>query len=118
MLYNLEERTTAFSELIISFCQKLPQNDLIKPLIKQLIRSGTSVGANYMEANNAASKRDFRNKIKICQKEANETQYWLKLLGKSNNVDVATCRKLWQEAHELLLIFAKISSTSDKRNRN
>jgi four helix bundle protein len=118
MLYNLEERTTAFSELIIIFCQNLPRTKLIEPLAKQLIRSGTSIGANYMEANNAASKKDFRNKIKICQKEANETQYWLRLLGKLNNIDIITCRKLWQEAHELLLIFAKISATSDKRIRH
>jgi four helix bundle protein len=112
MIYNLEKRTNLYGKAIIAFCIRSSKNDLLKPLVNQLIRSGTSIGANYMEANQAASKKDFRNKIKIAQKEANETKYWLSLLGESGGVDISECRRLWKEAHELLLIFSRISSSS------
>jgi len=80
--------------------------------VSQVIRSSTSVGANYCEANGASSKKDFRNKIHICKKEIQETKYWLELLGEvvSEN-QKASLRKLWKEAHELTLIFNKISGT-------
>ncbi|MFH1456681.1 MAG: four helix bundle protein [Patescibacteria group bacterium] len=79
------------------------------PLVKQIIRSGTSIGANYMEANQASSKKDFRNKIRISQKEANETKHWIKMLAEAVPQEKEILRKLWQEAYELTLIFAKIS---------
>lgn len=111
MNYDLEERTNRFGIAIIVFCQTLSKDSLTRPLANQLIRSGTSVGANYMEAIQAASKKDFRNKIKICQKEANETKYWLRMMGNFKTIDLQECRKLWQESHELVLIFAKISKS-------
>ena len=70
--FDLEERTAKFGEEIILFCKSLKQDVITRPLINQLIRSGTSIGANYCEANNASSKKDFRNKIFICKKEAQE----------------------------------------------
>ena len=73
--YDLEERTAKFGEDIILFCRSIQQDVVTRPIISQLIRSGTSVGANYMEANSASSKRDFRNKIFICKKEAQETKH-------------------------------------------
>lgn len=70
MKYDLEERCCKFAENVIVFLKKLPKDRLLEPLAIQLIRSATSIGANYMEANQASSKRDFRNKITICKKEA------------------------------------------------
>ena len=75
MKYDLEERTSKFGEDIIDFIRTLKRDDINKPLINQVIRSSTSVGANYMEANQASSKKDFKNKIRICGKESNETKY-------------------------------------------
>ncbi len=82
--YNLEKRTVKFSEDVIVFAKTLKKDVINLPLISQLIRAATSIGANYCEANGASSKRDFRNKICICKKEARETKYWLELLGKFN----------------------------------
>ena len=109
--YDLEERTAKFGEEIIKFCRTLNQDTIVRPLISQLIRSATSVGANYMEANSASSKKDFRNKIFICKKEAQETKHWLRMLiqavsGKQDEIKI-----LWQEAQELTLIFQKITTS-------
>ncbi|HLB66292.1 MAG TPA: four helix bundle protein [Candidatus Saccharimonadales bacterium] len=109
--YDLEERTAKFGEEIIIFCKSLPQNTISKSLINQLIRSATSIGANYMEANGASSKKDFRNKIHICKKEAQETQHWLRMLSVALPEHKIELKKLWQEAHELVLIFQKITTT-------
>ena len=98
MEYDLEERTAKFSENIISFCKKLPQDTITKPIIGQLVKSGTSIGANYMEANGASSKKDFKNKIFICKKECRETKYWLRILAKTIESFAPECRKLWKEA--------------------
>ena len=106
--FDLEERTSVFGEKIISFCQKTRITLIIEPLIKQLIRSATSVGANYMEANGSDSKRDFKNKISICKKEAKETTYWLRMLANSLPDKKQELRIYWTEAHELSLIFAAI----------
>jgi len=112
--YDLEERTAKFGESVIEFCKAIKQDSVMKPLISQLIRSGTSIGANYMEANQASSKRDFRNKIYICKKEANETKHWLRMISKANSEKATVCRKLWREAHELTLIFSKIVTSLNK----
>jgi len=109
MRYDLEERCAKFGELVIIFLKTIPYNGITQPLIKQLVRSATSIGANYMEANQASSKRDFQNKIRLSQKEANETKHWLRMLASAFSDKKEDCRKLWQEAHELTLIFAKIS---------
>jgi four helix bundle protein len=86
--------------------------------VSQVIRSATSVGANYIEANQASSKKDFRNKIRICQKEANETKHWLRMISITNPENKEECRKLWKEAHELTLIFAKISNSCEGKEVN
>ncbi len=70
--YNLEERTAKFGEEVIKFCASLKQDIITKPLISQLVRSGTSIGANYMEANGASSKKDFGNKIFTCKKSSRD----------------------------------------------
>ncbi len=84
MQYDLEERTAKFGEDIIDFAKRLRENTINKPLISQIIRSATSIGANYHEANGASSKKDFKNKIYICQKEAKETKHWLQMIVKTN----------------------------------
>ena len=116
MNYDLEERTAKFGENMINFTRKIKLNPINSPLINQIIRSSTSIGANYMEANQASSKKDFKNKIAICRKESNETKHWLRMLSESDNLISDNCRKLWKEAHELTLIFAKIfrSCSEDK----
>jgi len=109
--YDLEERTAKFGERVIEFCQSIRQDAVVKPLISQLVRSGTSVGANYMEANSASSKKDFTNKIFICKKECQETKHWFRMVAKSTPDRMEDIRKLWQEAQELTLIFGKIVSS-------
>ena len=81
--YNLETRTLNFSTELVIFCKSCPKDTITLSLINQLIRSGTSVGANYREANGASSRKDFQNKIFICKKEAKETLYWLELISKA-----------------------------------
>lgn len=110
--YDLEERTAHFGEEIIEFCKLLMQDAISRPLISQLVRSSTSIGANYMEANAASSKKDFRNKIYICKKEAQETMHWLRMLAKCFADKQDELRKFWQEAKELTLIFGKIVSST------
>jgi four helix bundle protein len=109
--YNLEERTAKFGENIITLCKTLRQDIVTKPIITQLVRSGTSIGANYMEANGASSKRDFRNKIFICKKESQETKHWLRMLAKCLPVHKEKIKNLWRESQELTLIFQKITSS-------
>lgn len=110
--YNLEERTARFGEDTIGFCKSMKQDVIAKPLILQLVRSGTSIGANYCEANNASSKRDFRNKIFICKKESQETKHWLRMMAKCAPERKEDVRKLWKECQELTMIFQKIISSS------
>jgi four helix bundle protein len=113
--YNLEERTACFGEEIIIFCKSLKQDAVSSPLMNQIVRSATSVGANYCEANGASSKKDFRNKIFICKKEVQESKHWLRMLAKCFPEKKDVIRILWQEAQELTLIFQKIVTTLDKK---
>jgi four helix bundle protein len=110
--YDLETRTLKFSQDLIMFLKQCPQNSLTLPLLNQCLRSGTSIGANYREANGASSKKDFFNKIFICKKEAKETLYWLELIGSSlkDESRTKTARSLWSTTHEFVLIFGKIVS--------
>ncbi len=107
-VYDLEERTALFGENIIDFVKTLEGNLINNRLISQLIDSSTSIGANYMEADAAESKRDFMHKIGICKKESKETKHWLRLIAKANPNKINRCRALWQEAQELTLIFSSI----------
>jgi len=107
-VYDLEERTALFGEAAIDFALELKRNPVSSPLITQFVRSSTSVGANYCEADDAESKRDFRHKIGICRKEAHETKHWLRMLARALPESKEQARKLWQETKELHLIFSKI----------
>ena len=116
MNYDLEERVEKFGENIIDFVKSIKPDDINRPLVKQLIKSGTSVGANYLEANEASSKRDFRNKIFISKKESNETKHWLRMIAKAISEKRNEAKVLWQEAHELTLIFGKIVKSCEPNN--
>lgn len=109
--FNLEERTAKFGEAIILFCHTLKQDVITKPIINQIVRSGTSIGANYMEANAASSRKDFQNKIFICKKESQETKHWLRMLITCFPNGKSEIMTLWNEVQELTLIFQKITST-------
>lgn len=112
--YDLEERLERFGEEVIEFCKKIPPSAITTPIISQTVRSATSMGANYMEANCASSRKDFRNKIFICKKETQETKHWLRMLAKAAPEKKEEIRKLWKECHELNLIFQKITTSMDK----
>jgi four helix bundle protein len=97
------------------FCKNEKATYLTRPLFEQLIRSATCIGANYSEANNASSKKDFRNKVYIAKKEVQETKHWLRMLRPcysdyKNNIEL-----FWQEAHELTLILQSIINKIDKK---
>jgi four helix bundle protein len=111
-IFKLEERTAIFGGNIIKFIKTLKQDLINKPILSQLIRSATSVGANYCEADGAESKKDFQHKIGICKKECKETKHWLRMLSVSNPESKQRCRDLWKEVHELTLIFSKIINNS------
>lgn len=106
---ELEDRTVRFSVSLIKTIGKYHKEPTIRPIIDQVIRSSTSIGANYAEANNASSRSDFKNKIFIAKKEASETKYWLRVL--SELLPPNTVTDLQQEALELTLILQKIIST-------
>lgn len=109
--YPLEQRTAKFGESVILWCKGIKQDFINRNLIDQLVRSATSIGANYMEANGASSRMDFRNKIFICKKEAQETKHWLRMLSVCTPEEKENLRKIWQEAQELTLIFQKITNS-------
>ncbi len=113
--YDLEERTAHFGEGIIALCRSVNQDAIIKPIVSQFVRSGTSVGANYMEANGASSRQDFRNKIFICKKEAQETKHWLRMLANCIPEKTDAMRILWKECQELTLIFQKITMSLSQK---
>ena len=108
-IYDLEERTALFAESIRDFVFKIPRNVANIEYSKQLIRAGSSPGANYIEANENLGEKDFKMKIKICRKEAKETAYWLRLVILDSSENMENERKsLRQEAIELKLIFTAI----------
>lgn len=114
-IYDLEERTALFAERVRDFCLKLPKNVANNEYIPQLIRSGSSPGANYIEANESIGDKDFKMKIKTCRREAKESAYWLRLIITDRSDHMEDERKaLRQEAKEFILIFTSILKKRDK----
>ena len=107
-VFDLEERTAVFGEGIIRFAKKVPQNPVNNRLVSQLVGAGTSVGANYCEADDGVSKNDFKHKIGTCKKEARETKFFLRMIATAEPDLKMEARILWQEAKELHLIFCAI----------
>ena len=106
-VYDLEERTARFGEAI-DFAKTIPQTPVTNRLITQLIGAGTSVGANYVEADDAVSKKEFLKSIGTCRKEARETKHFLRMIVRAVPELKPQARTLWLEAKELHLIFSKI----------
>jgi len=115
--YDLEEKFETLGEKIIILAKRTARNPVALPLISQLVRSGASIGANYMEANGASSRKDFKNKIHICKKEAKETMHWLRMLAIADENIKEECRDLWQEVQGYAKMFSKIISTI-QNNKN
>jgi four helix bundle protein len=111
-IYDLEQRTLLFAQQVIALTRTLKNDPLTRPMLIQIIRSATSIGANYMEANGASSKKDFANKIFICKKESQETKYWLAILSSTFEDQKLAISALQKECQELVLIFNKIVSSS------
>lgn len=116
-IYDLEERTAKFGEEIIKFSKKMPVNKITERLIPQLVGAGTSVGANYCEADDAESSKDFKHKIGICKKESRECKHFLRMVATAVAELAPEARLLWQEAKELNLIFNKIYIKVSDKNR-
>ena len=106
--YDLEERTGRFGEAIIDFAKKIPTGPLTDQIISQLVGAGTSEGANYDEADDAVSKKEFLKCIGTCKKEARETKHFLRMTARAVPELKSEARDLWLEARALHLIFAKI----------
>jgi len=109
---DLERRTKQFSLQLIRFLESLPKNYLGESMGRQLLKSGTSIGANYREANRAESKADFIHKLAIAEKEASETAYWLELMAEAGMGSQEGATHLLQETKELLAIFTAAGRTS------
>ena len=107
-VYDLEERTARFGEAIVDFAKTIPQGPVTNRIIGQLVGAGTSVGANYVEADDAVSKKEFLKYIGTCRKEARETKHFLRIAVRAVPELKPQARKLWMEARELHLIFSKI----------
>jgi four helix bundle protein len=106
--YDLEERTAQFGEAIIRFAKKIPQNPVNNRLITQLVGAGTSLGANYCEADDGVSRKDYKNRIGTCRKEARETKFFLRMIAVAEQTLKTEARVLWIEAKELHLIFCAL----------
>jgi four helix bundle protein len=107
-VYDLEERTAKFGEVVTDFAKTIPQNPVTNRIISQLVGAGTSVGANYVEADDAVSKKEFIKNIGTCRKEAREVKHFLRMAVRAVPQLKPKARTIWSEAKELHLIFSKI----------
>jgi four helix bundle protein len=110
--YDLHERTARFGESVLRFVKKLPDNAVNHRLVSQLVGAATSLGANYCEADEAVSRKDFCLKISVCRKEAREAQFFLRMTATAEEKFKEEIRVLWREARELHLIFCAILRNS------
>jgi four helix bundle protein len=106
--YDLEQRTKEFAVMIIRLSTSLPNTQEGRVIRNQITKSGTSIGANYREANRARSKADFKNKIRICESEASETKYWIELIIETGWISKEKISNEYDECSELLAIFTAI----------
>ena len=101
----------------MAFARTVKLDAVTRPLVTQVVKAGTSVGANYCEADEAGSRKEFRYRISVCKREVRETKHWLRMLAVAAPYAVATERLLWREAHELNLIFASIFRKTKAQTR-
>lgn len=109
---ELEKRTRIFAIQMIKLSAKLPNSPEARVVRNQITKAGTSIGANYREANRSRSKADFRSRIKICESEASETQYWLVIVTEMKWINVKELESIHKECSELLAIFTSIGKNS------
>ena len=105
---DLEERATRFGEAIVRFAKKIPRGPATDRLIDQLVGAGTSLGANYVEARDGVSRKDFKNRVGTSRKESKETMFFLRMVAAAEESLAPEARKLWREARELNRIFGAI----------
>lgn len=110
--FNLGERTALFGESVIHSCREIKPDAITSPIIRQLVRSAASIGADYVEADEAGSKPEFRYRISVCKRESREVQHWLRMLVAADPRHREASVVLWKEANELVLIFASIFRNS------
>jgi len=115
--YDLRDRTAKFGVNIINFAKKIPENSITRPLINQLVRAGTSVGANYCEADDASTRKDFFYKIGTCRKESKESKHWLQMVITAVPFLKNEARLLSAEAQELNLIFSAIINRRKNKDK-
>jgi four helix bundle protein len=106
--YDLEERSARFGEAVIALCKRVQVNAITTPIVQQLVRAATSIGANYCEADSADSRKEFRYRISVCNRESKESKHHIRMLVAAEPQFRDAGRPLWQEAKELNLIFAAI----------
>ncbi len=111
-VFDLEERAACFGEAVLNFTKEIPRNPISDPLIMQLVRSVTKIVTNCCEADDEASKEDFKNKIEICIEESKKTKHWLRVIVSANKSHKTKAKELRKEAKELYLIFSRISRSS------
>lgn len=109
---QLEKRTKTFAVRIVKLAEKLPNTRPGGVIQNQLVKSGTSIGANYREANRAISRADFKHRISICEKEASETQYWLEVIIEAEWLSAEQVGPDLRECSELLAIFTSIGKST------
>ena len=117
-LYNLEERTARFAEAVIDFLKQVPPGPRTDRLVDQLTGCATSIGANYCEADDAVSHKEFVKIIGTCRKEARETKFFLRMIARACPPLAPAARTLWQEACQLHLIFSRIRRTAQQTARS
>ena len=116
--YDLEERTAKFGEQIIAFAKRIPVNSVTQPIVPQLVRAATSVGANYCEADDSGSKKEFRYRVSLCKRESRESKHWLRMVAAASPELKEEGRQLWKEAKELHLIFCAIWRGKKRRRQD
>lgn len=114
--FDLTERSACFGENVIQFCLAIRLNAVNSPLVSQLVRSATSIGANYSEADESATRKEFLYRISLCKREAKETKHWLRMLVAAEPGRKPAARTLWKEADELTRIFAAIHRNAKDEN--
>lgn len=107
-VFDLGERTARFGEAVIRFARKIKLDAVTSPLVRQMVDSGTSVGANYCEADEVGTKKEFLYRISVCNREVRETKHWPRMMAIAFPAQKDEARLLWKEANELNLIFSAI----------
>lgn len=114
--YDLGERSAVFAEAVVEFSMSVRFDAVSDPLVRQFIRAATSIGANYCEAEDGGSRKEFRYRISLCRRESRETMYWCRVLAKALPERADDLRPLWKEADELNRIFGKIFQSTKPSN--